>query len=747
MASDQCQRHPGERLRFVCQACTLPICRDCKMTRHEGHPTTDLDLAACHLREKLKEEREEVERRLRVVRLLEDKMSASIASFLTSMDSVQATVDTKADAVQEWAQRYRLLTERRLKGLRKDVNRDMKAALGHLTDNVRYLQQVSDVMDRALEEGASDQHVARVYADFRHVHKAGQPENWELSAHVAEHAWEMTAPCSPPDVCQAAIQAFLGLPLPARLVSTVPPGCCWSFCTRLCPADSCARRVTRLLPMADGSVSVLYSDGRSPPCLAHYAPDGQKRQERVVDGEGEEWGEVVMVELVNCQLALFSPTSLTWQTGAPRPPPCPGDPPAPPPTVLFLRPGSSGGSQVCEISYPLSGQRGEPSVLLDLPVKDAVRAVSSSSGRHLAVLRACQKVEVFSRQGGGALCSLHVRQALKQAVLTDLCFCRLQDREVLLLAESFHSVILVTDHLHDCLLTAFFPAPHPHPTCLSTDVAGGLWMGFEGGEVVAGVRVSGEEEEPDFEEDDEGYMVPADLYQDIMALGQPSPSPSIHAAEPEPPELPPKLCDSPSGGHDPVELPPPPPRRPGTGPSPRLRATLKRQLRTMLLPPDMSPLPPPQEDSPPDSPPASSPLPSPPPSAGALSSGAHSSEGVPGDRAPGGNRRRPPPPPPPVVQRVSPRHQNKEDWVPGRGPALSLSLHKERPSGPREVPIPPKVDPNPPEEEPYSPMLPPKPIKEEPIPPKEVPKKAPKPTWPVKPYTAANRDASDQQDG
>ncbi|XP_062587656.1 E3 ubiquitin-protein ligase TRIM56-like [Saccostrea cucullata] len=41
-----CPRHRKEELKFFCCQCETNICRDCKLTKHEGHKTEDLDIIA-----------------------------------------------------------------------------------------------------------------------------------------------------------------------------------------------------------------------------------------------------------------------------------------------------------------------------------------------------------------------------------------------------------------------------------------------------------------------------------------------------------------------------------------------------------------------------------------------------------------------------------------------------------------------------------------------------------------------------
>ena len=45
-----CKRHAKEEFRFFCTECEMPICRDCKILAHEGHPCRPLE----HVREERK---------------------------------------------------------------------------------------------------------------------------------------------------------------------------------------------------------------------------------------------------------------------------------------------------------------------------------------------------------------------------------------------------------------------------------------------------------------------------------------------------------------------------------------------------------------------------------------------------------------------------------------------------------------------------------------------------------------------
>nr|KAG5696812.1 hypothetical protein BaRGS_012835 [Batillaria attramentaria] len=68
-ATNLCKQHPDEKLRFVCLACDgQVICRDCKLTRHEGHRTDDLNTHFKLARHKLTDFSQRVKQQLEVAK-------------------------------------------------------------------------------------------------------------------------------------------------------------------------------------------------------------------------------------------------------------------------------------------------------------------------------------------------------------------------------------------------------------------------------------------------------------------------------------------------------------------------------------------------------------------------------------------------------------------------------------------------------------------------------------------------------
>ncbi|KAL8574714.1 hypothetical protein ACOMHN_055779 [Nucella lapillus] len=578
-----CSRHPEEKLRFMCTKCNTAICRDCKMTRHEGHPTTDLDLVVSDLRHRLVQEQEDVHSCWTSAKLLQDRMKSALTTLDSSVEEERSTVGKKVEAVVEWAQTYRRIMDKKMKDLQQTSRAQMESMLDHLHDNVIYLDQVNAAMSKALKRGKADI-VAQMLMEYEEKHKGRFTADWEMTLQVSAHSWILSNTATKPDLCQSAIERYLGLPRLTRLVRALPSSssCQWNFSTRVEARgddddddDDPPRLVvvSDLLPLSDGSLCVIFQKSESSDSspnessdsspressdslityrLALYSPEGVKRHERALE-KGEE--EMVMAEPGKCRFAVFFPISHTWQPGigihhTPTPTPTfpphsPDDtqatrrrpqPPPSHPTVVFLERQQGGGGRtvVCEVPCPTPGHSAsttQPSVVFDLQDEghDAIKVKASADGRYFAVLRGSQRVDVYQRlTPTSPSSSFQVTSELAGAELRDVCFGMVAGMgEMLMVAEGgAYNVILIVDHLHHqhCSLVAFLPSPTPRPSYVGADRQGRLWVGGEGGQVVVGVPVSqSQEDDYNLEEDEEGYLLPSidpDLYVNIRLLGQ-----------------------------------------------------------------------------------------------------------------------------------------------------------------------------------------------------------------------------------
>jgi hypothetical protein len=74
-SSDLCEVHQDEKLRFYCKPCKRIICRDCKLTKHEGHLSEDLHDAERRIKKKME--------------LAEQIMNSKLTTYNDHLNAVQ----------------------------------------------------------------------------------------------------------------------------------------------------------------------------------------------------------------------------------------------------------------------------------------------------------------------------------------------------------------------------------------------------------------------------------------------------------------------------------------------------------------------------------------------------------------------------------------------------------------------------------------------------------------------------------
>ena len=304
-----CSRHPEEKLRFVCVQCDTPICRDCKLTQHEGHDTTDVDLFASRLREKLSREKDKVDRDLKRVRELRNESRASVEEFEKTLEEAKSAMSKKLEAVIEWAKTYRLAADAQFRALKVKRNEEIDSAMDYMEENVRYFSQLSEAMTFALGS-TSDQYVLKFYTDYMKNHEGKYPTVSELKRSIPSHTMRAVTTSTRPDQCQKAVERYLGIPLIGAVRKTTSNLSMCSVPRLTCSEeDECV--VTAILPAHDGTVSVLYqncSSGSTGSRLAVFTEEGHKRSDEAVDND-----DVIMVDSGSSSLRLFSPGSESFQ--------------------------------------------------------------------------------------------------------------------------------------------------------------------------------------------------------------------------------------------------------------------------------------------------------------------------------------------------------------------------------------------------------------------------------------------------
>ncbi|XP_076438943.1 tripartite motif-containing protein 2-like [Babylonia areolata] len=126
-----CALHPGNVLVFYCTCCSTPVCRDCKLTAHEGHP-------AINLFEKSSEVKT-------LVTLVTDMSRDTLA---TQLRQTLQKAENHRQSVRERRKKILATLTRRADCLREVVDQSLQNAIQHLeVESAQLDAQVSATVD------------------------------------------------------------------------------------------------------------------------------------------------------------------------------------------------------------------------------------------------------------------------------------------------------------------------------------------------------------------------------------------------------------------------------------------------------------------------------------------------------------------------------------------------------------------------------------------------------------------------
>ncbi|XP_041346880.1 uncharacterized protein LOC121366554 [Gigantopelta aegis] len=149
-----CEIHKDEKLGFYCEACNKVICRDCKLTYHEGHKTKDITDVAEKARTSLAKKKVELETITETTKQSIDHIDCDNNTETSEdinhvIEEINKLVDSLTDTIN---------TERRKW---KDKVRDIRESYGkkcsvekyRLKQRQRFLQSQIDHTDAMLKDG------------------------------------------------------------------------------------------------------------------------------------------------------------------------------------------------------------------------------------------------------------------------------------------------------------------------------------------------------------------------------------------------------------------------------------------------------------------------------------------------------------------------------------------------------------------------------------------------------------------
>ncbi|XP_078699208.1 E3 ubiquitin-protein ligase TRIM71-like [Branchiostoma floridae x Branchiostoma belcheri] len=163
-----CPEHNGEELRFYCQTCQSPICRDCLVLEHKDHEHGYLPKVVGGIREKLSECADKAQPKIDEYQILKEKVANKKTELDTNKKKAQDAIAEAIDAAikeftdnarrkqAELEEKLASITATRLKQLSATED-TVESALGCLSSTVDYA--------RKIVEHGSDFDVVNVYSD------------------------------------------------------------------------------------------------------------------------------------------------------------------------------------------------------------------------------------------------------------------------------------------------------------------------------------------------------------------------------------------------------------------------------------------------------------------------------------------------------------------------------------------------------------------------------------------------------
>ena len=149
-----CSTHREEKIRFFCTQCSTVICRDCKLTSHEGHATTDLSEKRSEAKQLVfqvtKRSRDNLEPKLRQAlqeaQNQKKKVQASKKTILGTLE--QRAADLKQEIDKSLAEAKRKLNQET-----DDVDKIASRCIDNMTQELACFLSLVDHAQRVAESG------------------------------------------------------------------------------------------------------------------------------------------------------------------------------------------------------------------------------------------------------------------------------------------------------------------------------------------------------------------------------------------------------------------------------------------------------------------------------------------------------------------------------------------------------------------------------------------------------------------
>uniref|UniRef100_A0A8C5M3Y5 Uncharacterized protein n=1 Tax=Leptobrachium leishanense TaxID=445787 RepID=A0A8C5M3Y5_9ANUR len=155
-----CKVHLLEELRLFCEPCSVPACRDCALTRHQGHAVRPVAEVAGRHREHVQKAVMEVEAQL-------TELEAAMKGVHSVKEALNRRAELLREEVEVFTDKYISAVHEHRSRLLRDIDEEIQRRQQTLSlQGARIQQQISDLstatsFTKGLLERAPDVHLAR----------------------------------------------------------------------------------------------------------------------------------------------------------------------------------------------------------------------------------------------------------------------------------------------------------------------------------------------------------------------------------------------------------------------------------------------------------------------------------------------------------------------------------------------------------------------------------------------------------
>ncbi|XP_041350418.1 E3 ubiquitin-protein ligase TRIM56-like [Gigantopelta aegis] len=148
-----CEKHKDEKLRFYCMACNKTICRDCKLTHHEGHKTKDITDVVEKARTSLAKTKVKLEAFKARTRKSIDQIDDNNTETSKRVNHLKEEINKLADSLVDMINDASRKETDRLTDIDKKHGKKCFDVRYSLTQRVCFLQSQIDHTDAMLNQG------------------------------------------------------------------------------------------------------------------------------------------------------------------------------------------------------------------------------------------------------------------------------------------------------------------------------------------------------------------------------------------------------------------------------------------------------------------------------------------------------------------------------------------------------------------------------------------------------------------